>query len=80
LVATEPEPLPLAAEPAAVYGANIPQRILSAMQPGRDYSRAELTAATGISDAEWTWAIRQLKDEGKVSQTGERRGARYRRH
>jgi len=75
----KPEPLPLAAEPTVAYGATIPQRILSAMQPGRDYSRADVTAASGITDAEWIWAIRQLKEEGKVRQTGERRGARYRR-
>lgn len=75
----EPEPLPLAAEPAVAYGPTIPDRILSAMQPGRDYSRADVTVASGITDAEWLWAIRQLKEEGKVRQTGERRGARYRR-
>ncbi|WP_281415287.1 restriction endonuclease subunit S [Geobacter hydrogenophilus] len=69
----------LADEPAAPYGATIPHRIFSAMQPGRDYSRADVTAASGITDAEWIWAIRQLKEEGKVRQTGERRGARYRR-
>jgi len=75
----EPEPLPLAAERTVPYGATIPQRILSAMKPGRDYSRADVTAASSITDAEWIWAIRQLKEEGKVRQTGERRGARYRR-
>jgi type I restriction enzyme, S subunit len=49
------------------------------MQPGCDYSRAGITAASGISDAEWTWAIKQLKEEDKVRQSGERRGARYRK-
>lgn len=76
---SKPEPLPLAAEPAVAYGPTIPDRILSAMQPGRDYSRADVTVASGITDAEWLWAIRQLKEEGRVRQTGERRGARYRR-
>ena len=47
------------------------------MTPGRDYSRADLLAATGIGEADWTWAIRQLKEERKVKQTGEKRGARY---
>ncbi len=65
--------------PAVAYGPTIPDRILSAMQPGRDYSRADVTVASGITDAEWLWAIRQLKEEGRVRQTGERRGARYRR-
>lgn len=74
----DPEPLPLAAEPPATYIATIPQRILATLQPGREYSRSEITAASGITDAEWTWAIRQLREEGKVTQTGERRWARYR--
>jgi type I restriction enzyme, S subunit len=73
----EPEPLPLAAEPVVAYSPSIPERILAAMQPGRDYSRAEITAASGISDVEWTWAIRQLKNEDKVRQAGKRRGSRY---
>ena len=37
-----------------------------------------ILAATGISEAEWLWAIRQLKDEGAVVQVGERLGTRYR--
>lgn len=64
---------------AALPAANqpVPARILAAMALDRDYSRAELLAATGISTADWTGAIRQLKEEGKVRQTGEKRGARY---
>lgn len=87
------EDLPLVAENPADYKARgqavlpaanqpvpggIPARILAAMQPGRDYSRAELLAATGISEADWIWAIRQLKEQGRVVQKGEKRGARYR--
>ncbi len=72
------QPLPLVAETPAPYNRNIPQAILAQMQSGGEYSRAGITSATGITDAEWTWAIRQLKEEGKVVQTGERRGARYR--
>jgi type I restriction enzyme S subunit len=86
----EGEALPIVAETPSAYtprgqaalpAANqpVPPRILAAMKPGRDYSRAEITAATGITDADWTWAIRQLKEQGKVAQTGEKRGARYRR-
>ena len=37
----------------------------------------ELCAALHLTAAEWTWAIRELKESGKVTQTGERRGARY---
>jgi uncharacterized Zn finger protein/biotin operon repressor len=57
----------------------IPMRLLAAMRSGRTYSRAALLAATGISETDWTWAIRQLKEEGFVVQEGEKRGARYRR-
>lgn len=57
---------------------NIPQTILAAMQPGQVYSRADLLVATGVAEADWTWAIRQLKDDGLVVQEGEKRGARYR--
>jgi hypothetical protein len=40
-------------------------------------SRADVLAATGISAAQWTSAIRALLATGAVTQTGERRGARY---
>lgn len=69
--------LPLVAEMPASYGRNIPQAILAHMQPRVEYSRADLVDALGLSTSDWNWAIRQLKEEGKVVQTGERRGARY---
>jgi hypothetical protein len=47
------------------------------MQPGREYTHADLLAVTGISESDWIWAIRQLKEQGRVVQKGERRGARY---
>lgn len=40
-------------------------------------SRANVVAATGISASQWTAAIRALLASGSVTQTGERRGARY---
>jgi hypothetical protein len=40
-------------------------------------SRADVLAATGISAAQWTAAIRALLATSAVTQTGERRGARY---
>lgn len=40
-------------------------------------SRADVLAATGISAAQWTAAIRALLASSAVIQTGERRGARY---
>jgi hypothetical protein len=84
--------LPLAAEALEVYTqggqaalptanqpvpGGIPARILAAMHPGRDYSRADLLSSTGISEADWIWAIRQLKEQGRVAQRGEKRGMRY---
>jgi biotin operon repressor len=55
----------------------IPACILAALKSGREYSRADLLAVTGISEADWSWAIRQLKEQGRVVQKGEKRGARY---
>jgi type I restriction enzyme, S subunit len=74
---TKPAVLPLVAETPHSYGRNIPQTILAHMQPGTEYSRANIADALGLSTSDWNWAIRQLKEEGKVVQTGERRGARY---
>ncbi len=56
---------------------SIPQTVVSHMAPGQSYSRAELCKALGLSPAEWTWAIRELKETGKVVLTGRRRGTRY---
>jgi len=71
-------PPPLVAEALDDHTRNVPQIILAHMQPGVEYSRAEIVGATGITSAKWAWSIKQLKSEGKVLQTGERRGARYR--
>jgi type I restriction enzyme S subunit len=51
--------------------------ILDHMQPGREYSRADLADALGLSTGRWNAAIQELKRRGKVRQMGERRGARY---
>ena len=69
--------LPVAKQP--VPGRNIPQAIMAHMQPGVEYSRADIADALGLSTSDWNWAIRQLKEEGKVVQVGEKRGARYRK-
>ncbi len=45
--------------------------------PDRTYSKAKLCAALHLPPAEWAWAIRELRESGKVVQSGERRGARY---
>jgi type I restriction enzyme S subunit len=69
---------PIAAETAVVYGGSVPETILAAMQPGQEYSRAAVLAATSIREADWMWAIKQLKEQRRVAQSGEKRGARYR--
>lgn len=53
--------------------------ILKRMKPGRDYARADLADALGLSVAEWNSGINELKDARFAMQTGERRGARYRK-
>ena len=63
--------------PPSTAPRNIPAAILAHMQPGRAYSRSALSEALGLSTPEWNWAIRALKESGKVLQVGERRGARY---
>jgi hypothetical protein len=42
-------------------------------------SRADVLSATGISATQWTAAIRALLASGSVTQTGDRRSARYHR-
>lgn len=71
------QPKPPTASPRA-SGSDIPSAILAQMQPGQEYSRAQLADALGLSVYEWNMAIRELKESGRVVQTGERRGARYR--
>jgi type I restriction enzyme S subunit len=51
--------------------------ILGLMQPGQEYSRAELADALGLSTGRWNAAIQELKRRGQVRQVGEKRGARY---
>lgn len=41
-------------------------------------SKADVLAATGLSDGDWNKAIAALLDRGDVTRTGEKRGTRYR--
>lgn len=56
---------------------DIPTRIVATMQCGREYSRADLLNLAAVSHSDWNWAIRQLKEQGRVKQRGDKRGARY---
>ncbi len=51
--------------------------ILDLMQPGREYSRADLADTLGLNTGRWNAAIQELKRRGQVRQVGEKRGARY---
>jgi type I restriction enzyme S subunit len=51
--------------------------ILDRMQPGREYSRADLADALGLSVGRWNVAIQELKRRGQVRQEGEKRGTKY---
>ena len=42
------------------------------------HAKADVLAATGITDGQWNTAIAELITGGKVERQGERRGARYR--
>lgn len=44
---------------------------------GDGASKADVIDATGISASEWNKAVKALLADGSVTQTGERRGARY---
>lgn len=67
-----------APSPARTAGGDAPDAILAHMQPGRDYARGQLCDALGLSAYEWNRAIQDLKARGRVVQSGEKRGARYR--
>jgi hypothetical protein len=42
------------------------------------HAKADILAATGITDRQWNTAISPLISDGNVERQGERRGARYR--
>lgn len=54
------------------------RKILKRMKPGRDYARADLADAIGLSVGEWNAGIIELKGAGLVVQYGARRGTKYR--
>jgi len=64
---------------APVNGANPTTAILEFLSV-RDgwHAKAEILAATGITDGQWNTAIADLIPIGKVERQGEKRGARYR--
>lgn len=67
------------AEPRADYRAGPPHAIAEYLKarPGW-HAKADVLAATGITDGQWNATIADLIAGGKVERQGERRGARYR--
>ncbi len=68
-----------AAEPRVDYRAGPVHTIFEHLKarPGW-HAKADILAATGITDAQWNAAISDLTTGGKVERQGERRGTRYR--
>lgn len=68
-----------AAEPGANYHAGPVYIIVEHLKarPGW-HAKADILAATGITDGQWNAAIADLIARGRVERQGERRGARYR--
>jgi len=65
-------------EAPPVVDSNLLKKVKDAIaNSGHGASKADVTDATGITDNEWNRAIRTLLADGSVTQTGERRGARY---
>jgi len=64
---------------AAAHDESPPTAILDFLRahPGW-HAKAEVLAATGITDGQWNAAITALLADGQVERQGERRGARYR--
>lgn len=67
------------AEPRADYRAGPVPAIVEYLSayPGW-HAKADVLAATGITDGQWNTAIAELLAAGRVERQGERRGARYR--
>ena len=63
---------------SAVVDAELLTKVKDAIGSNGDgASKADVIDATGISASEWNKAIKMLLADGSVTQTGERRGARY---
>jgi predicted transcriptional regulator len=56
---------------------NTAAAILAYMQPGEQYTRSDIMDALNLTVSAWNTGIRELKEQGVVVQTGEKRGARY---
>lgn len=67
------------AEPCADYHTGPAHAIVEYLKvhPGW-HAKADILAATGITDGQWNAAITDLVSDGKVERQGERRGTRYR--
>jgi hypothetical protein len=68
-----------ATDTADSAGDDVIDRVREAIAGAADgVSKADVVAATGITDGQWNVAINGLLAQGLVTKMGERRGARYR--
>ena len=70
-----PEPKPTTNDFASLDA--VLTAILGRMQPGKEYSRADLADPLGLTAGRWNAAIQELKRRGQVRQAGARRGTKY---
>lgn len=63
--------------PERVPGSAVEAILALLRSTGQALGRAEIVDRTGIDPDTWPAAIRELKETGQVTQTGDRRGARY---
>jgi hypothetical protein len=69
---------PEEARPKVAVAARTSRSVKAAIvQVAGGASKADVLAATGLSDGDWNRAVAALLDRGEVSRTGEKRGARY---
>ncbi|MFH1532408.1 MAG: hypothetical protein ABIK09_16915 [Pseudomonadota bacterium] len=73
--ATSGAPAPARARPIDDGALEQVRQVIAKIAVGA--SRADVQTATGLSDAEWTRAIKLLLDRGDVHRTGRKRGTRY---
>jgi hypothetical protein len=70
---------PMAAEPRASYQAGSAHAITEYLSTNVGWhAKADVLAATGITDGQWNAAIAELIASGRIERQGEKRGTRYR--
>jgi type I restriction enzyme S subunit len=76
---SKPSQSPPKAVPKEMELSKTARRILRHMKLHKEYSKDDILVPLVLSTGEWNSAIRELKEAGAVVQTGDKRGARYRK-